>query len=249
MAINSLHVKSLIPFGIVLIGGWVVGLVILIIWGYEGSFLLLNSYHTPFLDKIMPHTTHIGQGIWLGAILALIWAKKNPALVISLIFGLLLSLLVVVCCKQLLFDDWYRPKYIFKVQNVPIHYVALRDLYYFSFPSGHSVGGTLVMGFWAYELGKRSKYFAAVLGLIALVVVYTRLYIGVHFLGDVLVGSIIGAGILWGLLTYLYPRLGKWIARLSASHQRIMTMILYIGSGGTLIYSIYHLMTVYYGYA
>ena len=37
---------------------WLLGAVALLIWGYQGSFLILNQLHTPFIDPLMPHFTH-----------------------------------------------------------------------------------------------------------------------------------------------------------------------------------------------
>ena len=67
----------------------------------------------------------------------------------------------------------------------------------FALPSGHATGATIIYGGAATVLGvgtRRQRYGAAtlVVGIVAL----SRVVLGVHFLGDVLAGIVVGAGYL-----------------------------------------------------
>lgn len=68
----------------------------------------------------------------------------------------------------------------------------------FSFPSGHAIVSVLFYGFLAYLVFKISKrrstkiIFLALGALIILVIGFSRLYLGEHYLSDVLAGYIIG---------------------------------------------------------
>ena len=59
--------------------------VLLLVTGYEGSFLLLNAMHHPLLDYPMFLLTHLGDALILTPFLALLLARKNPALVLYII--------------------------------------------------------------------------------------------------------------------------------------------------------------------
>ncbi len=67
----------------------------------------------------------------------------------------------------------------------------------FSFPSGHATIAVAFYGFLAFMLikfcGNRYKWLISVLaGLIAVLVGFSRLYLGVHYLSDVLAGFLVG---------------------------------------------------------
>jgi undecaprenyl-diphosphatase len=68
----------------------------------------------------------------------------------------------------------------------------------YSFPSGHASASTAAYGLFAYLLGRNaSRRRRILLGvavvLIVAVVDFSRLYLGVHYLSDVLAGSALGA--------------------------------------------------------
>jgi membrane-associated phospholipid phosphatase len=60
----------------------------------------------------------------------------------------------------------------------------------FGFPSGHAQGTFVFWGAIAYYAGKKPVWLAA--GIMVLLVSYSRLYLAVHFLGDVLGGLVFG---------------------------------------------------------
>lgn len=241
-------IRSLYPYLVILALGAIAGLLALGMWGYEGSFLRLNSYHIPFLDQIMPHFTHLGQGVLVGAIIALFWIKKRASLVIAFILALLITLIAVGISKQLLFADWFRPMAVFGNKDIDIHHIALRNWMHFSFPSGHSTSAVVVFGFLTYGISQRRVLLSASLGGLTLAVIYSRLYIGVHFLGDILAGSLIGATILVITLTLLYPKIKYWLIQKTTTFQATIEKALYVISGATLIFSIYQLLSTYYFY-
>ncbi len=81
-----------------------------------------------------------------------------------------------------------------------------------SFPSGHVVTATVVWGLLsAYKRIWKSAALAIVLG-----VMLSRLYLGMHYLGDVLGGVAIGL-ILLTIYARLWPSLAAWFERRSLS--------------------------------
>lgn len=79
----------------------------------------------------------------------------------------------------------------------------------FSFPSGHSMCSIAVYGFLIYLTNKKisNKYIRVLLNilfsLVILIVPFTRLYLGVHYLSDVLFGLILGFISLMMFINYI----------------------------------------------
>ncbi|MEN8173725.1 MAG: phosphatase PAP2 family protein, partial [Chloroflexota bacterium] len=86
----------------------------------------------------------------------------------------------------------------------------------FGLPSGHSQNAVTVWGTMAVSIRKRWGWILAftLMFLIGL----SRLYLGVHFLHDVLLGWTIGALMLWGLIRLEEP-VKKWLASKSLRSQ------------------------------
>jgi len=88
-------------------------------------------------------------------------------------------------------------KYGLQRARPPTAYVAIDE---FSFPSGHAAMTIVVYGFLAFLLGhgkpiSRHGAFALAAAAIAALVAFSRLYLGVHWMSDVIAGF--GLGIAW----------------------------------------------------
>ncbi len=84
---------------------------------------------------------------------------------------------------------------------------ALADATGYSFPSGHSTNGASLFGGGAIrkELSKILRIF---LGIIFVLIAFSRIYLGVHTPQDILVGSLVGLLVMW-----LTVRLMAWIEK------------------------------------
>lgn len=90
----------------------------------------------------------------------------------------------------------------------------LRQAHGYSFPSGHAMGSTVMFGalsYLAFRTVRRWRWKSAVLALAAtliLAVATSRVYLGVHWMSDVLAG--ITAGAMWvGVTTVAYETLRR----------------------------------------
>lgn len=76
-----------------------------------------------------------------------------------------------------------------------------------SFPSGHLFTATIVWG-WLYASGRVPF---AVPAAVVVGVATSRLYLGVHYLGDVVGAAVFGAALVW-VYARVWPRLHRWLA-------------------------------------
>lgn len=157
-------------------------------------FLLLNGLHAPFWDPIMVFAS--GKLTWLPFYLILIYfiARKQGW---KTLWWLMAIALVVVAADQIsagIFKNSFqrlRPCHTPELQGL-IHLVGKCGGQY-GFISSHAANTFGVAIFLSMLF--RSRW--ATYGLLfwAAFVAYSRIYLGVHFPGDVICGAIVGAGI------------------------------------------------------
>jgi undecaprenyl-diphosphatase len=213
-----------------------------LVWGYEESFLRLNSFRLSWLDSLMPHFTHLGEGAILTAILALAWVKEDKALVVSLALAMLGVLLLISPLKYGLFDDWGRPLAVLPESD--FHYVDQVRWYHHAFPSGHSAAAAALFAFLAFRLGRLG--WGIGIGLLACAVAFSRVYLGVHFPADLAAGVGIGGSLAALSLGLLYPRLQGYFQGISLPLQARWQTALQLAAGLTLAIALYELLRTYY---
>jgi membrane-associated phospholipid phosphatase len=91
----------------------------------------------------------------------------------------------------------------------------------FGLPSGHAQNAVVVWGLLAAWIKRTWAWIAAI--LLMLMIGLSRLYLGVHFLGDVLAGWLVGALILWAFLRLERPVLA-WLTRRSITQQALAAL-------------------------
>lgn len=159
-------------------------------WDLSGFTLLNGQLSSPILDPVMLAITHIGSTVfWLSASVVL-WLGKRRRESVLLAVGIVIGGLILLPVK--VFLPRARPSLV--VQGAK----ALDIEGGGSFPSGHSKNA-----FTAFMiLGSKWKHLRLPLGILAYLIAVSRVYVGVHWPFDVIVGSIVGWTI--GLLTTRY---------------------------------------------
>ncbi len=93
----------------------------------------------------------------------------------------------------------------------------------FGAPSGHSQVSAAVWSIGAYHLRKKTAWYAAI--LIIFFIGLSRLYLGVHFVHDVLLGWLLGGLIVW-LMILVWPWAEKWLGQATVWQQSAATLAL-----------------------
>lgn len=96
----------------------------------------------------------------------------------------------------------------------------------FSTPSGHAQTSAALFGqvAWAAAGTRRGRLWGALLALVIALVALSRVYLGVHFPGDILWGAAVGLTLL-ALYNGLKPRLLPWLKGLSFGIHAVLALI------------------------
>ncbi|MBN9379597.1 MAG: phosphatase PAP2 family protein [Chitinophagaceae bacterium] len=170
---------------------FLVGLIFLLAQGKTASFLLLNPYHPTPLDYFFIAFTYLGDGIFAAAVIILLMVLRRWPQAWQLLIAFLLSALVAQILKNVF--SMPRPREVFNHGEYAYFIEGITHHGFSSFPSGHSTSVfTLATMLAIFE---RNKKINVLYLLIAVAVGYSRIYLGQHFLTDVLMGSFLGVTI------------------------------------------------------
>ena len=224
---------------------WISGGLYCIWLGYQESFLTLNAIRSDFWDGLMPHLTHLGDGLLLSSLIGFFLLPHKKAVLLNLILTLIVVSLFISLSKSYLFSDWYRPLRVFE-NSQEIFYISLDRLTRRSFPSGHSAAAGVILTFAAFAWERAFRLIGFLSGLLLILISYSRVYIGVHFLGDILVGSLLGVAFSALSIFFFHTRLESYFLSLAPRSNNSWTRGLYGLLILVLLADIYRLLSVYY---
>jgi membrane-associated phospholipid phosphatase len=185
-----------------------IGLILLLSLGKATSFIELNPYHRSALDTFFVYVTFLGDGRFAIVICLIYLVLRRWSQALQLIAAFLISALVAQILKNVF--SMPRPKQYFGA-GYSYFIDGVTHIGFASFPSGHSTSVFALATLLAIFDGNKTLNSLYLLAAVA--VGYSRIYLGQHFLGDVLVGSLIGLvtaiGIHWFFLS-------KWPFRRAA---------------------------------
>ena len=165
-----------------------VGLLFLLRVGKAEAFVDLNPYHRTTLDTIFAWITFLGDGTFTVILFIILLIRRHWSQATQVIAAFLFSALLAQILKNLFSEP--RPKQFFAPGAYPYFIDGVTHLGFASFPSGHTTSIFALATLMAIFARRRDTKIACLLG--AVLVGYSRIYLGQHFLGDVLMGSIIG---------------------------------------------------------
>ncbi|MFA5126306.1 MAG: phosphatase PAP2 family protein [archaeon] len=174
----------------------------------------LQSFSTPLLDLFFKTITLFGHpALWFFIATIFFWSgrekKSFTIATLILLTGFFSGILKVIIARP-------RPEGLIVMEN-GISY---------SFPSGHS---TIAAGFTAYAwfaktISKNLKYFLIILTTLTAI---SRIYLGVHFISDVIAGLLIGTIIGW-FVYKLEGKLNKMNFHISKIKEEFLVILFFV---------------------
>lgn len=173
------------------------------------SLSLIQALQTlsPALDGVMNFFSFLGRAEFYLVIAPFIYWTLDKRLGIRALLILLAIDVVSASFKLLLHQP--RPYWIGDVK-------ALSEEASYGIPSSHASDSLAVGGYLAYRAKK--TWFSVVMGIILFCIGLSRLYLGVHFLHDVLFGWVLGAIVLW-IATLRSNQIAAWARSKTLSAQ------------------------------
>ena len=157
-------------------------------------FLYLNGLRSPFLDFVMWWASN--KFIWIPLYAGLLWLliRQNGGRVWLLLMMIVLLVLISDQSANLAKFAFER----FRPSNEPLLHGLVHTLRNYSggdygFYSGHASSSFAVAVFVISLAGRRYKWLIPLMLFYAIVVSYSRIYLGVHYPGDILIGAIAGS--------------------------------------------------------
>lgn len=181
---------------------------VLLFFSKADGFFFLNTYHTGWGDAFFIFYTNLGDGFFCIAVGLLLFLFKRKYAALMVISSFLLSGLIAQVLKYFILEA--RPavylekiKYDYFIPEVTLHN-------YHSFPSGHTASAFALAAILSFSV--KNKSYSILFFLYAFLVGYSRIYLGQHFMDDVLVGAIVGVAsaiFCWVFFDKFYKRLLK----------------------------------------
>lgn len=158
----------------------------------EAAFLWLNSFHWESLDPIVLQLTQTISWIPLYVLLLYQIYRIDPKNTAWILAGVMLTILLSDQVTSGLMKPYFerlRPCHDPRWEGMMHLYGRCGGLY--GFVSSHAANTFGLATFLTLKLGKKQKAIAW-LFLYALLVSYTRIYLGVHYPLDVFFGAVVG---------------------------------------------------------
>lgn len=172
----------------------------------------INSLHTPWLDELMWIVS--GKIIWIPFyLLLLFWAYKRYGVwktglfLVSVVLAIALADLISVHAFKNVFER-YRPSHHADLTD-RLHFYKMTngELYkggQFGFVSSHAANFAAICGFTWLAVTRNNRNRSLLLLLVFVLVCFSRIYLGVHYASDLLVGGLVGLAVAYAIYASLW---------------------------------------------
>ena len=168
-------------------------------------FLFLNGLHSPLLDPVMFYGTNPQN--WLPLFLLLLWLVIRKYRWKTLWVILFAALMIIVSdqLSNLVKELTSRPRPTFERTITGIHTINGYLGGQYGFYSAHASNNMALAVFLILILQKPFRGFALIILAWAFFMAYTRIYMGLHYPGDIIAGWLAG-----GLIGFGFSKLTLW---------------------------------------
>jgi undecaprenyl-diphosphatase len=179
-------------------------------------FLALNGFHAPWLDPVMLLVTETLVWLPLYVFLAFHIFKHYKLNGWMVLIGVVITIVLADQITSTFMKPYFerlRPSREPSLESV-IHLVNGYKGGKFGFASSHAANTFGVATFFFLLFGKQYRW-VWILFVWAAFVTYSRIYLGVHYPGDILVGALVGA-----LSALAGFKLFQWLKKMSDERKR-----------------------------
>lgn len=176
---------------------FILGKLFLEVWEHEAFafdttvLLWMHQFANPALDAVMLKITELGNPSFVVIVVAIsfsiLWWRRDRQEA---------RLFAIACLGAFILNTGL--KLCFTKQRPQLWHSLIKETSY-SFPSGHALGSLVLYGLIAYFLAtnhpKYAKLIYSVTALLIIAIGVSRLYLGVHWVTDIIAGY--GVGVLW----------------------------------------------------
>ncbi len=180
----------------------------LVHWDTE-LFAVINGAHNSFFDSFFYAVSWKHTWLLYLPVLYLIYRKKGLAFALSVLLGMLMVFVFADLIAARILKPGIgrlRPCHTPELETI-IHLVKDKCGGQFSFVSNHAANHFGLATFVSAILCNIWKKWAWIPLVFATLVAYSRVYLGVHFPGDVICGGALG----WGIAKVIFKIWGKFI--------------------------------------
>lgn len=164
----------------------------------QSLFLFLNGLNAPWADPVMYYISH--KFTWIPFYVVLLWLLFRSFGWRVLLILLLIVLLITISDQVSVFMkntfQRLRPSRDPELEGM-VHLVYGKRSALYGFVSSHAANSFALAGFILFLLRKRWPLMVPVMLTFAILTAYSRIYLGVHYPGDVIGGALLGLAAAW----------------------------------------------------
>ena len=153
--------------------------------------LFLQELRSPVLTAVLRFFTHLGDSgaVWIALCAVLLLLRPTRRGGVELALSLAVT---AILCNLILKPIIARDRPFLSIEELELIVPALTS---YSFPSGHASSSLTAAMTLTLVYGRRGAWAF----LPAVLIAFSRMYVGIHYPSDVIVGALLGCAVAWAV--------------------------------------------------